>query len=163
MPIAWRGDVPLIRNANDVNSLAAQLRQMNTFLRARFGVRLGAAIIDTVAASFDLEDEDDNSEVARAICQMQWIGAGFGGVMIPVHHYGKTASTGLRGASAWRAGPDVVMSVIADRKETTGEVNGRGLALAKARDGTEGPIATFTLKFVQLGSDEAGEPLAPAL
>jgi hypothetical protein len=158
LPIAWRGDAPLLRTASDVSLVVVQLQQMDTFLRARYGVRLGAAILDTVAATFDLEDEDNNSEVARAIRHMRRIGAGFGGLMIPVHHYGKTAATGLRGGSAWRAGADVVMSVIADRKELTGEVAGRELALAKARDGIEGPIATFALSFVHLGSDEAGEP-----
>jgi hypothetical protein len=158
LPIAWRGDAPLLRSAGDVGLLVAELRQMDCFLRARYGVRLGAAILDTVAATFDLEDEDDNSEAARAIRHLRRIGAGFGGLVIPVHHYGKTAVTGLRGGSAWRAGADVVMSVIADRKELTGEVTNRQLALAKARDGIEGAIATFELSFVQLGSDEAGEP-----
>lgn len=51
-----------------------------------------------------------------------------------------------------------MLSVIADRKETTGEVTSRELALAKARDGVEGPIGPFELKSVQLGIDGAGEP-----
>ena len=152
LPIVWRGDTPVIENANDVNAVTVQLKQMNTLIRARYGVRLGAAVLDTVAASFDLENEDKNSEVARAIRQTRWIGAGFEGLMIPVHHYGKTAATGLRGGSGWRAGADVVLSVIADRKELTGEVTGRELAVAKARDGIEGPIAPFALTFVSLGS-----------
>jgi hypothetical protein len=157
LPIAWRGDVPLLRNASDVSLVVVQLQQMDTFLRARYGVRLGVAILDTVAASFDLEDEDNNSEVARAIRHLRRIGAAFGGLMIPVHHYGKTAATGLRGGSAWRAGADVVMSVIAERKELTGEVTGRELAVAKARDGIEGPIAPFALTFVPFGTGEDGD------
>ena len=163
LPIAWRGDAPLLRSASDVSLLVAELQQMDCFLRARYGVRLGAAILDTVAATFDLEDEDHNSEVARAIRHLRRIGAGFGGLVIPVHHYGKTAVTGLRGGSAWRAGADLVMSVIADRKELTGEVTNRQLALAKARDGIEGPIAPFELKAVNLGSDEDGEPFGTCI
>jgi RecA-family ATPase len=62
LPIAWRGDAPLLRNASDINAVAVQLQQMDAFLRARYGVRLGVAILDTVAATFDLEDEDNNSE-----------------------------------------------------------------------------------------------------
>jgi len=64
----------------------------------------------------------------------------------------------LIGGSGWRAGADVVLSVIADRKELTGEVTGRELAVAKARDGIEGPIAPFTLKFAELGIAEDGDP-----
>jgi RecA-family ATPase len=71
LPIAWRGDAPLLRNASDVNAVTVQLQQMNTFIRARYGVRLGVAVLDTVAASFDFEDEDKNSEVARAIRHMR--------------------------------------------------------------------------------------------
>jgi hypothetical protein len=158
LPIAWRGDAPLLRNARDVNALVIELQQMNNFMRARYDVRLGVVILDTVVAIFDMDDEDDNSEVARAIRLMRKIGAGFGGLMIPVHHYGKTAATGLRGGSGWRAGADVVMSVIAHRKELTGEVTGRELAQAKARDGVEGPIASFALTFSELGTDEDGDP-----
>ena len=51
----------------------------------------------------------------------------------------------------------MVLSVIADRKELTGEISGRELALAKARDGIEGPIAPFALTFAKLGVDEDGE------
>jgi hypothetical protein len=163
LPIAWRGDAPVLRTANDVNAVAVELRQMNFFLRARYGVRLGVTILDTVAATFDLEDEDNNSEVAKAIRNMRWIGSRFGGLMIPIHHYGKTAATGLRGGSAWRAGADVVISVIADRKEHTGEVTGRELAVAKAREGIEGPIATFTLKWVELGTDDDKSPFGTCI
>src|SRR5208337_5237287 len=75
----------------------------------------------------------------------------------PVHHYGKSDAAGLRGGSLWRGGADVVLSVIADRNELTGKVAGRELALAKARDGFEGPIAPFTLRRHDLGTDDDGE------
>jgi hypothetical protein len=126
-------------------------------------VRLGVAILDTVAATFDMEDEDSNSEVAKAIKKMRELGDKFKGLIIPIHHYGKTATTGLRGASAWRAGADVVLSVVADRKEQTGEITGRELALAKARDGIEGPIAPFALTFAELGLDEDDEPFGTCI
>lgn len=157
LPIAWRGDAPALKTPRDVEAVADQLGALGAFIRARYRVRLGVAILDTVAATFDLEDEDKNSEVARAIRKMRSLGERLGALIIPVHHYGKTAATGLRGGSGWRAGADVVLSVIAERKELTGEITGRELALAKARDGIEGPIAPFALTFTQLGSDEDGE------
>jgi len=120
-------------------------------------------ILDTVAATFDLEDEDKNSEVAKAIRKMRLLGETFGGLVVPIHHYGKTAATGLRGGSAWRAGADVVLSVIADRKEQTWPTAGLQLALAKARDGIEGPIAPFALIFAQLGTDDDGDPFGTCI
>lgn len=76
---------------------------------------------------------------------------------MPVHHYGKTEETGLRGSSAYRGGADVVLSVLANRNQVTGEVTERSLNLAKTRFGEEGPISGFNLKFVQLGADDDGE------
>ena len=75
-----------------------------------------------------------------------------------VHYYGKSDLAGLRGGSAWYAGADVVLSVVAERDQLTGRVSGRTLNLAKARDGIEGPIAAFALRHHQLGFDEYGDP-----
>jgi hypothetical protein len=156
LPIAWRGGAPL-KSAEDLALIGKQLEELGEHIRQQYGVRLGVAILDTVAATLDMEDEDSNSEVAKAIKKMRDLGDRFGGLVIPIHHYGKTASTGLRGGSAWRAGADVVLSVLCDRNDLTGEISGRELALAKARDGIEGPIAPFELAFAKLGVDEDGE------
>jgi hypothetical protein len=163
LPIAWKGDAPLLNTAKDVDRLGDQLAELGAFISARYGMRLGAAMLDTVAATFDLEDEDKNSEVARAIRKMRRLGARLGGLIVPIHHYGKSATTGLRGGSAWRAGADVVISVIANRDELTGKVTGRELALAKARDGIEGPIAPFALTFTELGTDPDGDPFGTCI
>jgi hypothetical protein len=56
-----------------------------------------------------------------------------------------------------------VLSVVADRNELTGEVAGRELALAKARDGIEGPIAPFALTFAELGLDEDSDPFGTCI
>jgi hypothetical protein len=163
LPIAWKGNAPLLKSAKDVDDFGRTLLALGAFLKAQFGVRLGAASLDTVAANFDLADEDKNSEVARAIRAMRKLYERFGGLLIPIHHYGKTVITGLRGGSAWRAGADIVLSVIAERNEQTGEIKGRELALAKARDGIEGPIAPFTLKFVEFGVDQDGDPFGTCI
>jgi AAA domain len=152
LPIAWRGSAPL-KSEKDVEGFGEQLLELGRYLTAQYNVRFGVAILDTVAATFDMDDEDSNSEVAKAIKKMRHLSAKFNGLVVPIHHYGKTATTGLRGGSAWRAGADVVLSVLCDRNELTGEVSNRQLALAKARDGIEGPIAPFDLTFAELGKD----------
>lgn len=154
LPIAWVPSAPPFKTDTNIKDFAVRLRAADKHLRSEFGLRLGAVIIDTVAATFELEDEDDNSEAARTIRKMRALGRATGALIIPVHHYGKAATTGLRGGSGWRAGADVVISVLADRNDITGEVKNREVALAKARDGIEGPIAPFQLRFVELGVDD---------
>jgi hypothetical protein len=158
LPIAWRGDLPEIKTAEDVDRVVKELLELADKVKARFGVRCGASFFDTIAANFQMEDENSNAEGAKVIGKLREFEAKTQGLVVPVHHYGKQDAAGLRGGSAWRAGADVVLSVLADRDDRTGKVSGRELALAKARDGLEGPIAPFELKAHELGIDDDGEP-----
>ena len=81
-----------------------------------------------------------------------------GAIVVPIHHYGKNAAVGLRGASAWRASADIVLSVTADIDAISGHVTNRQLSMGKDRDGAQGPITGFTLEPVTLGVDETGNP-----
>jgi hypothetical protein len=77
--------------------------------------------------------------------------------MSPVHHYGKSAESGLRGASAWKGSADVIEGVLADIDPLSGRASNRELVCAKARDGEQGPLSAFDLEFVHLGIDGDGE------
>jgi hypothetical protein len=91
------------------------------------------------------------------VCKtMRRIGDAIAALVVPIHHYGKNAGVGLRGASAWRANADCVLSVMADIDPQTGNVSNRQLAIAKDRDGAQGPLTAFMLKPVELGVDDAG-------
>lgn len=157
LPITWLGAVPNLADAKEVNAMVQRLRAVDARFRAIHGVRLGAVICDTLAASFSLNDENDNSEAAKAIRAMKTMSDALGVVVLPVHHFGKSAETGLRGASAWRAGCETVLSVLVDRDQTTGACSNRRIALTKSRVGEEGWVAPFELRFVALGEDEDGE------
>lgn len=157
LPITWLGAVPNLADAREVKAMVQRLRAVDARFRADHDVRLGAVICDTLAASFSLNDENDNSEAAKAIRAMKIMSDALGVVVLPVHHFGKAAETGLRGASAWRAGCDTVLSVLADRDQTTGACSNRRIALTKSRVGEEGWVAPFELRFVALGEDEDGE------
>lgn len=157
LPICWLGAVPNLADAREVKAMVQRLRAVDAHFRADHGVRLGAVICDTLAASFSLNDENDNSEAAKAIRAMKSMSDALGVVLLPVHHFGKAAETGLRGASAWRAGCDTVLSILADRDQTTGACSNRRIALTKSRVGEEGWVAPFDLRFVPLGVDEDGE------
>lgn len=158
LPIAWMGAVPNLADAEEVKALLPKLRAVDARMRERFGVRLGCIIIDTLAAAFAMRDENDAAEAQQTLRHMRMLGEPLGALVLPIHHFGKTEETGLRGSSAYRGGADAVLSVTADRNHVTGEVTTRALNLSKTRHGEEGPIAAFTLRFVQLGIDEDGDP-----
>lgn len=158
LPIAWRWDVPDLARPKLVAALIETLRRLSNLFQAEHGVRLGAVIIDTLAAAFSIEDENSNAEAAKALRLMNAMAKALGVIVMPVHHYGKGVETGLRGASAWRAGADAVLSVSADRDQTTGDCRNRRIALTKSRVGEEGWSMEFALNFIPLGHDEDEVP-----
>jgi AAA domain/Bifunctional DNA primase/polymerase, N-terminal len=158
LPIAWVKEVPDFNTPEALQKLIKQLRAISEHLKTKFGVRLGLVFFDTVSASFNLQDEASNSEAAQVCKVMRKIGEATGVNMVPIHHYGKNQGVGLRGASAWRANSDCIVSVVGDVDQLTGEVSNQKLAIAKDRDGAQGPLTRFYLKFVQLGIGEDGKP-----
>jgi hypothetical protein len=111
-----------------------------------------------VAASFAIDDENSNAEIGKISRQLREVEEKLDGLVIPIHHYGKSSTAGLRGGSLWKGTADVVLSVTCDKDETTGDTKNRQLSIAKARDGKEGPIAKFDLEFCELGRDDKGRP-----
>lgn len=162
LPIAWLKSAPDFSKPRDVAAFIAKLKGVAAKMRETHGVRLGAVIFDTVAAAFGLEDENDNSEAARVVNLMNRLSTALGVVVIPIHHHGKSGETGLRGASAWLGGADVVLSVTGDKDRATDRITNRRLSLAKTRSGEAGPIAGFDLQYVRIGFDEDGEEYGAA-
>src|SRR5262245_24377289 len=156
IPIAWVKQVPDFNRPEGLQAFVQDLRAISEHFKTKFGVRLGLVFVDTVSASFDIKEEADNAEAARVCKVMRRIGDAIAALVVPIHHYGKNAAVGLRGASAWRANADFVLSVMADIDPQTGAVTNRQLAIAKDRDGAQGALTAFTLKPVELGTDEAG-------
>ena len=158
LPICYLGDVPDLKDPKEVAALIQRINAASDELEKKYEVPLGLIIIDTLAAAFAVEDENSNSEAASMIRGMKEIGKATGAIILPVHHYGKAPSGGLRGASAFFGGTDVVLSVLADIDHTEGTASNRRLTLAKSRDDETGPIAPFELRYVEIGIDEHGAP-----
>ena len=154
VPIAWVKETPDFSNERSSLAFIEKLHAIDKHFGEKFGVRLGLVFVDTVSASFDIQEEADNAEAARVCKIMQRISEKTGAIVVPIHHYGKNASVGLRGASAWRASADIVLSVTADIDPITGHVTNRQLSMGKDRDGAQGPITGFTLEPISLGVDE---------
>lgn len=157
LPIAWMSAVPNLTDPEEVKALQPKIRAIDARMREQFGIRLGLIAIDTMAAAFAMKDENDAAEAQQVLRHMRMLGEPIGALVLPIHHYGKTEETGLRGSSAYRGGADAVLSILADRNQVTGEVTTRSLNLAKSRWAEEGPIAAFALRFVQLGTDDDGD------
>jgi AAA domain/Bifunctional DNA primase/polymerase, N-terminal len=154
LPIVWSRGVSDLRSREAIADLIEDMKAVDAKMQERFGVRLGVIIIDTLGRAFSMNDENDNAEANAIIGSLDRLSVDTGAAVVAVHHYGKTEAVGLRGASAWRGGADTVLSVLADRNETTGAVSNRRLALAKSREDEEGPLSGFELVEVRVGVDE---------
>jgi AAA domain/RepB DNA-primase from phage plasmid len=155
LPIAFAASSGDMMQAGAIESLIAQLRGVGLRFEAE-GSGLGVVIIDTLAAAFGLKDENSNAEAAQVMRTLQSIATGLNVIVIAVHHYGKSAETGLRGASAFRAGADFSIAVHAER-DGEGKARNRRVAIEKSRDGEEGPIGGFDLNWTALGTDDDGD------
>jgi hypothetical protein len=149
-PIAWMSEPPPLDTPQQVDAFIVTLRLLDAHFKAAHGVRLGAVVVDTVAACFEIEKEESNAEINKVCKRLKRLANGFGGVAIAVHHFGKDLAAGPRGASAWRANSEFVLAVLAKIDQATGEVSDRALAVNKARDGAQGPVAPFALEAVML-------------
>jgi hypothetical protein len=127
-------------------------------LKKRFGVETCLLIIDTAIKAYDIEDENDNAEIARICKSLEDIGRETGCFAFGTVHAGKNMAAGARGASAWTDNVDIALFVSGDRDEVKGTCENRALSQTKNREGFEGPISSFDLTFVALGRDKDSEP-----
>jgi hypothetical protein len=163
IPLTWADHIPNLQAEDAIKTLIAEIYDENKHMQQQFGVRLGVLILDTVAASFTMQDENSNAEVNKICSIMHRIGNEAGVLMVAIHHLGKDAESGLRGASAWEGSADVIISALANINPNTGVVKDRRLALAKTRDYEPGPIAPYTLEVVKLGVDKYNDDITTCI
>lgn len=158
-------DLPILSGAlNHVRDAAACIQEAKERLAEEHpGVRLGLVVIDTIAAAFQLKDENDNAEAAYAMKGLEALAQSHGVNVLGIHHFGKNAEAGVRGAAAWTGGADYILAATATIDESKGTVKGRKLALTKARDGEERQLGAFELRQVAIGEDEDGDPVTSAI
>jgi hypothetical protein len=86
-----------------------------------------------------------------------------GALVVGIDHFGKVMETGTRGSSAKEGAADTVIALLADR-ELSGSVKNTRFAVRKQRDGEAGLEIPFTVKAVETGTDDDGEPItAPVI
>jgi hypothetical protein len=159
LPIAVIKSCPDLMQPGNRAALIVEINRLGADMIARgLCERVGAVFIDSVTVAFVMENENDNSEVVKVCGFLREIGLATETVTVPVHHFGKDKSSGLRGASAWRANCDHCIVVLGERDEQTGEIKDRAVSLTRSRIGAEGMICCFELENVALGLTRYGEP-----
>lgn len=159
LPIGIIRRVPNLKDGEECQPFVDDVRMLAADMEARHGVRVGVLAIDTITSAFAIENENDNSEAAHVCKILAWMAESLGLAVVPVHHFGKSADQGLRGASAWRANVDHGLSILADRDGATGQVTARSINVMKSRIGEEGPVCGLRLVPVELGVNRYNETI----
>ena len=159
LPILWPHTIGNLLNERDLQAMLDKLTQAHLYFQQKFGVPLVLTIIDTITKACGMKDENANAEIVK-VCKevLDRIDAHTKALTAAVHHMGKDQEAGPRGGSAWTGNVDNVLATLAEREPNTGQCGNRSLFLSKNRDGVEGPLSGFELKFIELGTDDDGEP-----
>lgn len=146
----------IVGNLSDkgaLDNLLEALKAEAAYVLERHGIPVRLIVIETLAASGLLQDENDNSEASRAMANLAQISRAMNALVITSHHPAKDGK-GSRGASAIPNSADYVIEIIRHDRATVREVE-----LTKARDAEQRKLGSFTLVPVDLGVDEDGDAI----
>jgi hypothetical protein len=169
LPVAWvdlddvaRPPDLSTRVATIIRAIEQHVADASAEMRQRFGLRLGAVMIDTAGAAFGVADSDD--EAAKLVMgALGVLSRKAAALIMPVAHFGKDDRSGIAGSYYWTAAADVVFAVTGDVCERTGDVTNRRIAITKNKLDEQGPISAFELQRVNLGLDRDGAEVTSAV
>lgn len=141
---------PPLSDGTALTNLAQDLADEMAVCKATHGVPVRLVVLETLAASGLVKDENDNAEVSRALANLAALGRRLGVLLLVSHHPPKSGN-GVRGASAIIGSADVVIEI-----ERTGTEPVREVRLTKAREAEQRSVGSFTLAPVELGTDSRG-------
>lgn len=110
-------------------------------------------IIDTLNRASPMSDENLSSDMGMILEAAKKMQEKTDGLVLIVHHSGKSAAAGPRGHSSLFAGCDAILEV-----SRSGEH--RKWSLAKAKEDQDGQSFPFTLMKIDLGKDDEGDELS---
>jgi len=113
---------------------------------------VGLIIIDTLARAIAGDDENSARDMAAFVDRVSAIARETGAAVLVVHHPGKDGTRGMRGSYALFAACDAVIKI-------SGNGDLRDVATEKVKEGMIGPLFSYTLKPVSLGTDEDGDEI----
>lgn len=155
-PEFWVVDAPvtMIGKGSDATPLA----EMVTHLAGTGGRRFDLIVFDTLARVMGGGDENAAPDIADLLENLDVVRRVTGAHVMLIHHSGKDLTRGARGHSALRAAIDTEICLARD--EATGLITA---TLDKQRDGPTGLKFQYTLRQVDLGRDQDGDPVTTCL
>src|SRR6516162_5960680 len=159
-PFCWYETAPTLLQKGSAEKLIAMARQAEVTLMRDFGLPLGLIIIDTIAAcaGYRRSGEENDNAVGQALMNvLKAVAQKIDCYVLGVDHFGKDLEAGTRGAAAKESSADSVL-VCLGRKELSGAITNARLAVRKNRGGPQGQEYPFSLRVVEMGLDEDGEP-----
>lgn len=115
---------------------------------------IAAVVVDTLQRAMGGDDENDTADMARFVARLGTIQTETGAAVIVCHH--TNAQGKIRGSTVLFASSDFVVRIEKDRSR-------RRATAEKVKDGSEGPLFSFDLTEVDLGSDCAGKHFTSAV
>jgi len=161
LPFAWIDDCPRLLAPGAVNALAGLAREAAERMQKDFGVALVLIIVDTMvdAAGYTRSGDENDAALAQLIMKRcAELSRLAGALVLGIDHFGKAAETGTRGSSAKEGRADVVLALLGD-KAVSGEVSNTRLAVRKNRAGPGGRELPFSVRSVDMGTGDNGEPI----
>ena len=159
-PFCWYETAPVLLQKDAVKKLIAMARQAEAMLMKDFGLPLGLIIIDTLVAcaGYRRSGEENDNAVGQALMNvLEAVAREISCYVLGVDHLGKNIEAGTRGAIAKESSADSVLTCLGHR-DVSGTVTNTRLAVRKNRGGAQGQQYPFTLRPVDMGLDEDGEP-----
>ncbi len=151
LPIAGRSAVG-ISDGETFNGVIADLLAKAKAMKSHYGVPLRLVVIDTLSSVGLVEDEVDNSEMARAIAKLSQFAEAMHCAVVIVHHPSANGKS-ERGATAIFNNADFVLRI--ERESLEDPI--RVLHLAKLKEGNAPRrLGGFTLGVTDLGKDSRG-------
>lgn len=126
--------------------------------KERDGLEISLIVIDTLTLCFGEGDENSTNDARRAIASAKVAAERSGAHVMLIHHTGKDAKAGARGAYSITANSDTVIEL-----EPVGDADGYVVAhQRKQREIDKDQTAAFQVVSVELGHDEDGDPITTA-
>lgn len=147
------GQAPDLTEPDDVADLRATLIEARDLMVAD-GSELGVIAIDTMSAAIPGADENTAKDMGPVLKALQDLAHELQTLVLMVAHTGKDADRGLRGWSGLLANADGL--VMLDDPQGSPVRPG---TVVKVKNGPAGDRFAFSLRVVEVGEDDDGDPI----
>ncbi|MFG6515891.1 AAA family ATPase [Sulfitobacter sp. 1A13496] len=135
---------------------AASMVEMVQHLASQNG-RFDLIVVDTLSRVMGSGDENTAPDIADLIKNLDVLRRGTGSNIMLIHHSGKDIARGARGHSSLRAAVDTEIELTRD------EIGVITAEVTKQRDGPTGYKFAYSLRQIELGRDQDGDPVTTCL